>query len=444
MYFKLKDPQLPEKWEGVLECVKEGNDNPQMDTVFNKGFKGDEDSLYLNVYVPKGTKRDSKLPVMAFIHGGAFMMGSGSRELYGPDHLIQTGVILVTLNYRLGPLGFLCLNTPEVPGNAGLKDQTFALRWVKKNIKAFGGDPENVTIFGESAGSASVHFQILTPMAKGLFKKAIMQSGTSTCVWAKQKDPEKNAFDLARLLGMESNDKEAVLKFLRQVPAEDLAKITSKTFSATDIYNFLPIIEQSFTGVESFITTNPLELMATGNFNRVPLISGLTSQEGIVMLINGQTKIEDFSKVKSLSDTGLNLKEMLKSTLKSNDDNAMSQLAQKIEDFYFNRGGKVMENYIDLMSDMLFTVEIIKSINLQKKYHPIYCYMFTYSGGLNLFKLISSYPYTGASHGDDLGYLFKQNMGKLPEGVKVPEITQADLDTAKKFCVLWSNFAKYE
>lgn len=427
----------------MLECVAEGNDNPQLDIVFNKGYKGQEDSLFLNVYVPKGTKSDSKLAVMAFIHGGAFMMGSGSRELYGPDHLIQTGVMVVTFNYRLGPFGFLCLNTPEIPGNAGLKDQTFALRWINKNIKAFGGDPENVTIFGESAGAASVHYQMLTPMAKGLFKKAIMQSGTSTCVWAQQKDPEKNAFDLARSLGMESNDKEAVLNFLRQVPAEELTRTTSKKFSATDIYSFLPVVEKSFTGVEPFITANPLELMASGNFNRVPLINGLTSQEGIVMFLNGQTKIEDFSKVNSVSDIGVDLKEMLKSTMKGMDDNAISQLAQKIEDFYFGRGGTVMDNYIDLMSDMLFTTGILKSIQLQKKYHPIYCYMFTYNGAFNLFKLLTNYPYTGASHGDDLSYLFKQNMGKLPEGMEVPQATKSDIDTMKRFCVMWSNFAKY-
>ena len=125
------------------------------------------------MYSPE-IKPASPLPVMVFIHGGGFKTGSGNDDEYGPDFLVSHGVILVTLNYRLEALGFLCLDTEDVPGNAGLKDQAAALRWVQNNIKNFGGDPNNVTLFGESAGSSSTSLHVISPMSKGLFKRAIL------------------------------------------------------------------------------------------------------------------------------------------------------------------------------------------------------------------------------------------------------------------------------
>lgn len=123
---------------------------PQVDIFTKEYLPGDEDCLYLNVYTPELNPKNP-LPVMFFIHGGAFKSGSGNIDHYGPDFLVQYGIVLVTINYRLEALGFLCLDTAEVPGNAGMKDQVTALKWVHENIANFGGDPKNVTIFGESA-----------------------------------------------------------------------------------------------------------------------------------------------------------------------------------------------------------------------------------------------------------------------------------------------------
>lgn len=139
-----------------------------------------EDCLYLNIHTPQISTPNLKLPVMAYIHGGGFTYGSGNVESVGPDFLVPRGVILVTINYRLGALGFLSLQTPECPGNNGLKDQNLALRWIQKNISAFGGNPDNVTLFGESAGSVSVHYHLLSKLSRGLFHRAITQSGTAT------------------------------------------------------------------------------------------------------------------------------------------------------------------------------------------------------------------------------------------------------------------------
>lgn len=156
---------------------------------------------------------------MVWIHGGGFVYGSGSTAFYGPEYFMTSDVVLVTINYRLGLLGFLALDdqTLGVSGNAGMKDQVMALRWVQENIQTFGGDPKNVTIFGESAGSASVHALILSPMAKGLFHRAIMQSGCVLNAWAIGSSASK---ELQKYFNVK-NDEE-LLALMRQLPVEKL------------------------------------------------------------------------------------------------------------------------------------------------------------------------------------------------------------------------------
>ena len=147
-----------------------------------EGFGEDvtnEDCLYLWVYTPSMLNATYSLPVFVWIHGGAYEIGSGTFFDYGPE-LIMKGndVVMVSINYRLGLFGFLSLGTSEVPGNMGLLDQVMALKWIKQNIKNFGGDPNMITIAGESAGSYSVLYHTLSPRSVGLFNRAIAQSGT--------------------------------------------------------------------------------------------------------------------------------------------------------------------------------------------------------------------------------------------------------------------------
>ena len=142
-----------------------------------------EDCLFINVWRPAGAEPDAKLPVMVWIHGGAFVFGSGSSPGSSGVQFAKQGVVLVTFNYRLGRLGFFAFpalsreHPEELKGNYGYMDQIAALKWVQRNIAAFGGDPNNVTIFGESAGGVSVHTHLTSPLSRGLFQKAISQSG---------------------------------------------------------------------------------------------------------------------------------------------------------------------------------------------------------------------------------------------------------------------------
>lgn len=153
---RFRDAQPPEKWSEPLD-VSEEPLGYCMRSFLNYKDGGREDASVVNVYTPN-TSAVTPLPVLVWFHGGGWNSGSGQTDLFGPDYLMQKDVILVTVNYRLGPVGFLSLNDPDlnVPGNAGLKDQTYALKWVQRNIGSFGGDASNVTIFGESVSNICI------------------------------------------------------------------------------------------------------------------------------------------------------------------------------------------------------------------------------------------------------------------------------------------------
>ncbi len=182
-------PKQVTAWEGVYDATQFGKccyqpgafHTPDDKNFYNHEFRcGEtyeysEDCLFLNVYTPNTAKAGEKLPVLIYIHGGAFVGGRAHEKHFRDPVWPLHGVIGVTIHYRLGPLGFLCL--PELKGNYGLYDQMTAIRWVKDNISAFGGDPENITIMGQSAGAVSVRQLCLSPLTEGLFQKAVMSSG---------------------------------------------------------------------------------------------------------------------------------------------------------------------------------------------------------------------------------------------------------------------------
>lgn len=184
--FRWRPPQLAAPWKGVRRAAEFG---PSAIQTFHPAYLPwteeylasgpvSEDCLYLNVWAPGGTRR----PVLVYIHGGGFFEGSGALPLYDGERLAREGIVVVTINYRVGPLGFLA--HPELTGesanhasgNYGLLDQIAALRWVRANVAAFGGDPSRVTVAGQSAGAASVHALLASPLARGLFDRAIVQS----------------------------------------------------------------------------------------------------------------------------------------------------------------------------------------------------------------------------------------------------------------------------
>ena len=229
---------------------------------------GQEDCLILNVYVPESAI-SNKLPVMVWIHGGGLRTGGSTFQEYGPQKFMDNQVVLVTLNYRLGIFGFLNLGNDEVPGNAGFKDQNLALKWVNENIGSFYGDSEEITIFGESAGAHSVNIQMLSPKSQGLFKRAILQSGSSLLPWSRplsQEIVQRKTSQVLQQLGCPSDNALGCLQFK---PAFELAYQNSiATFATID---------------GDFIPSDAKDLLEFGQFDTsLEVLIGTTKDDGML------------------------------------------------------------------------------------------------------------------------------------------------------------------
>ncbi|RAY16762.1 carboxylesterase family protein [Actinomadura craniellae] len=265
---RFRPPQPVTPWQGVRDATREGDFCPQLGL-------GGEDCLVLNVHTPP-VAESRNLPVMVWLPGGAYVAGWGSG--YDPAPLVAQGkVIVVTVNYRLGPLGFMAL--PELAeesgttGNYGLLDQQAALRWVRDNIEKFGGNPGNVTLTGESAGGHSVCMQLLSPGAAGLFHKAISQSGacTSTLGPAPAQTAYKTGAEFAKQVGC--TDPATVVACLRGKQPGDFPVDVLGLFGPSPL-SWMPMIDGKV------IREPTLTALAAGRYNKVPLISGSTRNEG--------------------------------------------------------------------------------------------------------------------------------------------------------------------
>ncbi|MDR1030396.1 MAG: carboxylesterase family protein [Treponema sp.] len=285
-------PQDVEPWTDVLDCTKYGPMISQWLTfpisVDNK--KQSEGALILNVWTPAEPQKADKLPVYVFIHGGGFGFGTGSQNTLNGTSFAQNGVVTVTINYRLSTLGFFASNETYkqygTTGNWGLLDQIKALEWIRDNIEDFGGDPAQVTIGGESAGSYSVSALILSPQAEGLFHGAIMESGTILSLQSSlpqargdlQKSIEASQA-LADVFGV--SDTEEGLKHLRQVDPYVLNYLSPFMMNQASIlppFYLMPVFDGAV------LPKDPVAALHEGNFNKVNLLIGFNHDEGTLFI----------------------------------------------------------------------------------------------------------------------------------------------------------------
>nr|AVE15907.1 CarE [Rhopalosiphum maidis] len=373
---------------------------------------------------------------MIFIHGGAFNYGCGSVNEQSPDYLLDENVIVITLNYRLNALGFLNLDIDECPGNMGLKDQLFAIKWIKANIAAFGGDVNNITIFGESAGSASVHYHTMSPQSTGLFQKAIMQSGCAFNPWALNENHRVSAFKLANNLGCLSSDPNEIVRYLRNVSAIDLVKETKfKDDNGFLDYKFVPSIESDMVS-NRFLPAHP-ETLAT-IASPVPVIVGLNNMEGIIAL--SEYRLSKFSDLQITDEIS-----------KLFNNQYSTEVISKIKDFYFNKCNNncetaKLENICHLHSDVFFVKDFNRGLDyfLKQNVTPVYIYEFKFDGELNAIKnwifatrTVLRHALKGACHADEIYYLFHNNQSGV-----VPKPNSPELEMCKTMSKMWSNFAK--
>ncbi|XP_037922833.1 esterase B1-like [Hermetia illucens] len=278
-------PQPHEPWTTVLDGTSEASKPIQREYVIETVI-GAEDCLFLNVFTKEINPSKLK-PVFVWIYGGGFVRGSTSKDVYSPDYFLSKDVVFVSIAYRVGIFGFLSMKDPslKIPGNAGLKDQILGLKWVQQNISRFGGDPNNVTIFGESAGGASVHFLGLTEKARGLFHQMICMSGSAFCNWALP--PPKNwSLRIAKDLGYKGEDNDsAVLHFLRKADCKKIAIseaniLTKQEMLEGYLWCSYPVVEP-YKSDDCVLPEQPLILARDAWSNDIPVIVGGTSREGI-------------------------------------------------------------------------------------------------------------------------------------------------------------------
>lgn len=278
-----RSPQPVTPWTATRDASKFGPSCPQAADLFDRVPAGhSEDCLYLNVWTPNPAPAGA--PVMVFWHGGGFVFGSGSVSTYHGQNLARRGVVVVTVNYRLGALGYmahpaLSEEDPGHPasGNYGLMDQVASLEWVRDNIAAFGGDPENVTVFGESAGSISVCIALATPRAEGLFHRAIMQSGVCGGQ-AELAVAQEQGVTLSNALGCGVDPDELGCLRSHSADAVNQALKVSDALFLGDGVTWGPIVD----GV--VVPEPPLTAFLTGDVANVPLILGSNADEGTIFI----------------------------------------------------------------------------------------------------------------------------------------------------------------
>ncbi|KAK4551612.1 hypothetical protein LTR86_011036 [Recurvomyces mirabilis] len=370
-----------------------------------------EDCLFANVWTGALFAIEAR-PVMVWFHGGGFQFGSSSVPLYNGSKLAEHGVIVVSFNYRLGVFGFLGLEeldqqgTPS--GNYGLQDQLAALLWVKENIRAFGGDPENVTVFGQSAGAHSIGILIASPLATGLFHKAILESGA---YWDSEHGPLRT-FSEARAQGA---------AFAKQLGASSLTQL--RTLTAESVNHAGSWNASTDPGLTAFapsidgyvVPTCPAETFDVGKSQKVPLLAGFNAAEGVAFLPRIVPHVPTARYAQS-AKTLFGVTTPFFLSLYPGDTQAQAN-----------------SSALDLLGDLVIREQTFETIDRQANVNrqDVYAYYYTYTSAYSPI----------AVHTAEINYVFG-NLIPNPSFGPTGTPTAADVDLSMTMLAYWTNFAK--
>jgi para-nitrobenzyl esterase len=401
-------PRPAASWPGIREAARFAPHCPQSSSPFGLA-SASEDCLYLNVFAPARTSgRD--LPVIVWIHGGKMVVGESDD--YDPAALVQDGAVVVTINYRIGALGFLAdaalAASPGGPsGDYGLMDQQAALRWVQHNIRAFGGDPGDVTVAGESAGGLSTLVQLASPGARGLFQRAIVQSGTYQLLQQSLASAESAGAAFATRAGCGSN----TAACLRALPVSAILHSEDSGY---------------FPDVDGAVLRQPIATaLASGQFSHVPVIIGTNHDEwrlfvGLARLVGG-APVTAANYVADLSSTfGM----------------PASQAAGVAREYPLSSYPSPVAALGAVGTDAIFACPAVTAARDLSKYTPTYAYEFSDEGAPERFLPPFGFPY-GAAHASELQYLFDLGNTAYQGTLSAPQ-----QQLARAMRTYWTNFAK--
>lgn len=402
-------PQPERKWNNTLDCTEFRDMPVQAEDAQEDDLTYGEDCLNLNVWTPADYE-GKKLPVLVFIHGGAYSQGAAGKALYTGERFASDGVVQVNIEYRLNALGFLTdealAEEYDVVGNAGVLDQIAGLEWVRDNISAFGGDPERVTICGESAGSMSVSNLIMSPKAKGLFQQAIMESGSlfGQPILA----PTSNG-DLDQALATTKRLYEKLevgdINELRECEAQDIADNSSFSMDMTQPskLSFFPVFDGEV------LPADPYAALQSGNNQQVNIMTGFNTDEGTLFIPEGISQAQYETFVKNIF--GENADQVLQRYPTDGDKNTPTERARYIVKMGLRLGG-------DMMAE-----------EMTKQGNAAYCYQFAYQ--MDVLDAVG----LGTMHAMELPFVFDtiaDGMALVPEMEAFKEEVHA----------YWLNFIK--
>ncbi|CAG0883391.1 unnamed protein product [Cyprideis torosa] len=455
---RFRPPQPRAPWTEDLDCTSKDRLKAgsclQEDGLSAGTLQGSEDCLQLAVYsrqIPKWHTPNPNLPVMIFIYGGGF--STGDAQVYNHWKLLDHDIVLVVPNYRVGLLGFLSTHSDEAPGNAGLYDQLEALKWVQANIANFGGDPNRVTIFGESAGAVSVAHHVLSPLSAGLFQQAILQSGCPLSAWAVEENPlaYHEAFGPFTGCPWDPAHADDYVRCLRTIDGHTLITKQNEMIKSEMLQGrhgfrgISPVIQVTGGGQPSFITEQPAVSLSEGRFNRVPMIFGANKHEGSFVLgLVYEYHLEPLNLVNDLEFFNNEMVGRIAKMLEVAPDDDHPDSAPLIQTFDSHFFGKLPRDsfnstapgLIDFLGAAMLKNGTYNMAQMMVAHGiPTWFYSFEYAGEHSLFSFLftEDLPFAGGvGHGDELIYQFG-----------IPVLLNADdFNFAKSFIQLWVNFAR--
>uniref|UniRef100_A0A3B3ZF18 Carboxylic ester hydrolase n=1 Tax=Periophthalmus magnuspinnatus TaxID=409849 RepID=A0A3B3ZF18_9GOBI len=435
---RFEKPKPHPGWDGVLKAKEYKPRCLQLNLIMTD-TRGSEDCLYLNIWVPHREAVSTNLPVMVWLYGGAFLWGGSmganflDNYLYDGQEIADRGdVIVVTLGYRVGALGFLSTGESDLPGNYGLWDQQAAIAWVHRNIRSFGGDPNNITLFGESAGGASVSFQTLTPHNKGMIRRAISQSGVALCPWGVIKNPRRIAEEVALKVDCPTDSRMATC--LKMTDPVRLTLAGSVSMESSPSHPLLESLVLSAVVDGDFLPDDPSNLY--NNTAEIDYIAGVNDMDGHLFTAMDIPSINSM-----LVDTPIDdLKTLLSSYTK---DKGKAGMENAFATYSANWGTNpdretIKKTAVAIGTDYIFLVPTQAALYLHDKHATTgRTYSYVLSEPNRMGGLVTPYPdWMGADHADDLQYVFGKPfttpLGYWPR----------HRDLSRYMIAYWTNFAK--